>query len=61
MAVREGPPQPAPPPADEAPKRYPPEPTRGSQTILWTPARRAIFIGGLVALVALVVLLRLWP
>jgi hypothetical protein len=50
--VREGPAQPAPPP--EAP--YPAEKARGGTIILNTPARRAIFIAGLVGAVVIVLL-----
>lgn len=47
--VREGPAQPPP---------YPAEKARGGEIILRTPLRRAIFIGGLIVVVALV--LALW-
>jgi hypothetical protein len=50
--VREGPAQTAPPP--KAP--YPAEKARGGEIILNTPARRAIFIAGLVGAVLLVFL-----
>jgi hypothetical protein len=46
--VREGPAQPAP---------YPAEKARGGEIILKTPARRAIFIAGLVGAVLLVLIL----
>jgi hypothetical protein len=49
--VREGPPQPAP---------YPAEKARGGEIILRTPLRRAIFIGGLIAIVVVALLLMLW-
>jgi hypothetical protein len=49
--VREGPPQPAP---------YPAEKARGGEIILRTPLRRAIFIGGLIAVVVVALLLTLW-
>jgi hypothetical protein len=69
MPVREGPPQPPPPrrttmprpdPSPAEPAPYPAEKARGGEIILRTPARRAIFIGGLVALFVLVLLLRLF-
>jgi hypothetical protein len=69
MPVREGPPQPPPPPRGTTPRpdRDPAEPApypaaqaRGGEIILRTPARRAIFIGGLIALFVLVLLLRLF-
>jgi hypothetical protein len=50
MPVREGPPQPAP---------YPAEKARGGEIILRTPARRVIFIAGLAGAVILVLLLQL--
>ena len=50
--VREGPAQTAPPP--KAP--YPAEKARGGEIILNTPARRAIFIAGLVGAVLVVFL-----
>ncbi len=49
--VREGPPQPAP---------YPAEKARGGQIILRTPLRRAIFIGGLVVAVVVGLALAFW-
>jgi hypothetical protein len=49
--VREGPPEPAP---------YPAEKARGGEIILRTPLRRAIFIGGLIAVVVVALLLMLW-
>jgi hypothetical protein len=49
--VREGPPQPAP---------YPAEKARGGEIILRTPLRRAIFIGGLIAVVVVALLLMIW-
>ena len=49
--VREGPPQPAP---------YPAEKARGGEIVLRTPLRRAIFIGGLIAVVVVALLLTLW-
>jgi hypothetical protein len=48
--VREGPPQPAP---------YPAEKARGGEIILKTPARRAIFLAGLIGAVLLVLILAL--
>jgi hypothetical protein len=50
--VREGPAQSTPPP--KAP--YPAEKARGGQIILNTPARRAIFIAGLVGAVLMALL-----
>jgi len=49
--VREGPPQPAP---------YPAEKARGGEIILRTRLRRAIFIGGLIAVVVVALSLMLW-
>ena len=49
--VREGPAQPPP---------YPAEKARGCEIILRTPMRRAIFIGGLIAVVVVAVLLVFW-
>jgi hypothetical protein len=46
--VREGPPQPAP---------YPAEKARGGEIILKTPARRMIFVAGLIGAVVLVLVL----
>lgn len=63
--VREGPPQPAPlhtehkmPPVDGP--TYSAEKARGGEIILRTPARRLIFIAGLVGAFVLVVLLRMF-
>lgn len=64
MAVREGPPEPPPPaanepppaPADE-PRPYPAEKARAGRIVLRTPLQRFIFIGGLVALFVIVVIL----
>jgi hypothetical protein len=53
--VREGPPQPAPPPKQP----YPADKARGTEIILDTPLRRWVFIGGLVAAIALVLILSL--
>jgi hypothetical protein len=53
--VREGPPQPAPPPKEP----YPADKARGGAIILTTPLRRWIFISGLVGAVALVLILGL--
>jgi hypothetical protein len=49
--VREGPAQPAP---------YPAEKARGSEIILRTRLRRAIFIGGLAAVFLIALLLTFW-
>ena len=49
--VREGPPQPAP---------YPAEKARGGEIILKTRARRAIFLAGLIGAVLLVLILALF-
>ncbi len=49
--VREGPAQPPPYPADKA---------RGGEIVLRTPLRRAIFIGGLAAVVISALALALW-
>ena len=49
--VREGPPQPAPYPAAKA---------RGGEIIPRTHQRRAIFVGGLIAVVVVALLLMLW-
>jgi hypothetical protein len=46
--VREGPPQPAP---------YPAKKARGGEIILNSPARRAIFVAGLIGAFALVLVL----
>lgn len=54
--VREGPAQQAPPPE----KPYPAEKARGGEIILNTPARRWIFIAGLVGAVLLVLILSLF-
>jgi hypothetical protein len=51
IMVREGPPQPAPYPADKA---------RGGEIILRTPLRRAIFVGGLIAVLVIALALALW-
>ena len=63
MAVREAPPQPAPPPAREAyPRREDPYPAikaRGGEIIHTTPGRRAIFFAGLAGAVVLALLLTL--
>jgi len=48
--VREGPAQPAP---------YPAEKARGGEIILKTPARRAMFLAGLIGAVLLVLILAL--
>ena len=49
--VREGPPQPPP---------YPAEKARGGEIVLRTRLRRLIFIGGLAAVVVIVLLLSFW-
>ncbi|HEY1541550.1 MAG TPA: peptide ABC transporter permease [Xanthobacteraceae bacterium] len=49
--VREGPAQPPP---------YPAEKARGGEIILRTRLRRAIFIGGLIAVVVIAVFLVFW-
>jgi hypothetical protein len=49
--VRDGPAQPAP---------YPAEKARGGEIILRTRLRRAIFIGGLIAVAIVAVLLAFW-
>jgi len=49
--VREGPAQPAP---------YPAEKARGGEIVLRTHLRRAIFIGGLAAVVVVALVLMLW-
>jgi hypothetical protein len=51
--VREGPPQPAPPPKQP----YPADQVRGAEIILHTPLRRWVFIGGLVGAIVLVLVL----
>jgi hypothetical protein len=51
MPVREGPAQPAPPPA--APQPYPAEKARGGEIILRTRGRRIVFIAGLAGAVLL--------
>ena len=57
MPVREGPPQPAPPPRDEA--RQPPSPAGGPRggAIQRTPIRPYFVIGALILLMLLVLLL----
>jgi hypothetical protein len=49
--VREGPPQPPP---------YPAEKARGGEIVLRTRLRRAIFIGGLVAVAVIALALAFW-
>jgi hypothetical protein len=56
MSVRESPPQPAPPHAEEPPP-YPAEKARGGEIILRTRPQRWIFISGLVGAFLLAVLL----
>jgi hypothetical protein len=64
--VREGPPEPTPPPAEhkmppvDGPQPYPREKARGGEIILRTPARRYIFIAGLVGIVVLILALRMF-
>ena len=58
MPVREGPPQPAPPPKNEPPD--PAEKARSGEIMLRTPAQRYIFIAGLAGAVVLVLLLKLF-
>lgn len=53
MPVREGPAQPPPPPKEP----YPAEEARGAE-ILRSPARRIIFVGGLIGFIALVFILK---
>lgn len=55
MPVREGPPQPAPPPKQP----YPAETARGAEIVLRTPLRQAIFFGGLAGIFVLLIALRL--
>ena len=65
MPVREGPPQPAPPPASEphkmppvdGPEPYPAKDARGGEIVLRTPVRRIIFLIGLIGAVILGILL----
>ena len=49
--VREGPPEPAP---------YPAEKARGGEINLRTPLRRTIFIGGLIATAVIALVLAFW-
>ena len=49
--VRDGPPQPAP---------YPAEKARGGEIILRTRLRRMIFVGGLIGAVVLALVLSFW-
>ena len=53
--VREGPPQPAPPPKQP----YPAEKARGGEIILDTPLRRGCSIGGLIGAIVLVLVVSL--
>ena len=53
--VREGPPQPAPPPKQEP---YPADKARGGEIILKKPWQRGIFIAGLGGAVVLVLILK---
>lgn len=50
--VREGPPQPAPPPKEP----YPAEKARGGEIILNTPLQRWVFISGLIGAIVLVLI-----
>lgn len=64
MPVREGPPQPAPPPEHKMPPVDRPEPysaekARGGEIVLRSPARRIIFIAGLACAVVVGLLLRM--
>ncbi|MDE2377216.1 hypothetical protein [Bradyrhizobium sp.] len=54
--VREGPAQPAPPPKE---RPYPAEKARGGEIVLRTPARKIVFLAGLIGAVLLVLLLAL--
>jgi hypothetical protein len=56
MSVREGPPEPAPPPKREPPP-YPGEKARGGEIVLRSRLQRVIFIAGLAGAVLLAVLL----
>jgi hypothetical protein len=56
--VREGPAQ-KPPPRDDDPPPYPAERARGGRIVLRTPLQRALFIGGLVGAILLLLLLRM--
>jgi len=64
VMIREGPPEPVPPPKDERtthePPPYPADKARGAEINLRTPARRVIFFGGLAGAVLLALLLRLF-
>jgi hypothetical protein len=67
MSVREGVPQPQPPPPVEhkmppvnGPGPYSGEKVRGGEIILRTPARCIIFIAGLTGIFVLVLLLRMF-
>jgi len=55
LMVRQGPPQPAPPPKN----LYPAEKARGGEIVLTTPLRRWVSISGLVGAVAPVLVLGL--
>lgn len=66
MPVRQGPPQPAPPPRDseptgrmppfDRPMPYPAGKARGGEIILRTPARRFVFIAGLIGMLVVALL-----
>ncbi len=58
MPVRESPAQSAPPHREASP--YPAEKARSGEIILRTPLRRTIFIAGLVGIVVLLILLRIF-
>lgn len=55
MTVREGPPQPAPPPAEEH-RDIPAEDARGGEIILRKPWQRTLFIAGLAGAMILLLL-----
>jgi hypothetical protein len=62
MSVREAPPQPAPPPREDASRRQDPYPAvkaRGGEIVLTTPMRRAVFLAGLIGAIFLALLLSL--
>jgi hypothetical protein len=54
--VREAPAQPPPPPKGT----YPADKARGGEIILRTPARRAIFLAGLIGALVLAALIVMW-
>lgn len=57
MAVRDAPPEPPPPAADQ-PNPYPAEKARGGRIILRARWQRIVFIGGLIAAVVIAVIVR---